>query len=482
MDLSQWEAALKKELKTEQIERFLKRALPEGGEQQLLSQRGATWAAPAGRPAALSYTFTGPEDLAKSIEELGKLGVWDFIVDPFLLSWDEQTMHAKLAALHIEHARLWVLGPTSVGTTVIHACEVQAQGGHAVHEMAQLLVRLIEWAQTSGAPVGVAVTCDRELFKSIAKLRAMKAITQHMLGVLNKTELFERITWIGRSSWRDFTSFDAASNILRNATALCAAFIARADVVESLPYDLLIDADASVRERAQRLMLTSQLVLQQEANLGEVADAASGSFALEELTRTLGEQAWAWMQKLTSGAPSGAFEQSISEHWEKTRKQFDTRRLVQTGVNDFPEAHERVKLKARFQKQDHVRLGQGFEALRLSAPSLKVAVAVVGDYANLNARLSFTKNFFELLGLDVVESGKGLNSAAAEEWLKETGASVWALVAADADHEQLAMAAPSSVRVYLAGKTTKAGMVNIFAGMDVRAALNDLSSWGRGAR
>lgn len=485
-----WEEALAKELKTDQIERFLKRALPEGGQVSLLSRGTQAWSAPAALPAALSYTVTDDTNLQEKISELLKLGVWDFIIDPFLLGWDEATLKRKLSEIKPSEARIWVLAAAadSVAKPVIHAAPVLAMGGHAVHEMAYLLTQIIEHAQKPNVTeLAVAVSCDTHFFKSIAKLRAMKALAQAALIELGQTALFENVSWIARSSWREFTAFDAGSNILRNATAVSAGLIGRAHVVESLPYDLLIQTTGVVRERAQRLVLTSQLVLQQEAGLGEMADAASGSFAIEELTRTLGEEAWRLMQQLqANGADKLAIlRPSIEEHWAQVQKKFNTRKLVQTGVNDFPEATEEVQLKERFLRPDHQRLGLSFETLRLQAQNLKprptVALAVTGNYAALNARLSFAKNFFELLGLEVVESGKGLSPEEITPWAQSTKASIWALVAADADHEGLSVAVPAGVRLYLAGKTTKSGMTNLYAGMDVRAALAELLAWG-GAR
>ena len=483
MDQGQWESALKKELKTEQIERFLKRALPEGGEQSLLSRSNQSWLAPARESAALSFTFTQECDLNQKIAELLKLGVWDFIIDPFLLGWEQATIVTKLASIKESDARIWVIGPTQTHHPVIHATAVIASGGHAVHEMGLLLSQIIDWASAGNTTqIGVAVQCDREFFKSIAKLRAMKAVTLAALKELKKEDLFDFIMWVARSSWRDFTAFDAASNILRNATAVSAGLVGRADVVESLPYDLLIDSDAILSYRAERVGLTTQLVLQQEAGLGEVADAASGSFALEELTRTLGESAWTLMQQLQASSDKlGLLTPLIQTHWTKVQQQFNTRKIVQAGINDFPEATERVHLKKRFQNIDHRRLGMAFEQLRLKTQDLlappTVAIAVVGDYAALNARLSFTKNFFELLGLKVLEPGHGLKESEVVQWTKNTKCSVWAIVAADADHEALSMQVPITTRLYLAGKTVKSGMINLHAGMDVRLALEDLLLW-----
>lgn len=487
-DISSWQQVLKKELKTDQVERFLRRHMPEGGFLSLLETHGPEWHSPSSQTPALSYTCTDEKkDLNKVIPELMKQGVWDFILDPQLMGISQDSLAALLKTLKESDARVWPILPWtqvhSQCTPVINVTEVHSWGGHAVHEMAYTLDQLIQWAQTSQPKkIGVGIYCDREFFKSIAKIRAMKAITLSMLKELGSLHLFENITWIGRISWRDFTAFDSGSNILRNATALSAAYIGGVDVVESLPYDLLIDSSLNMKERAERLTLTSQLVLQQESFLGEVSDASNGSFSLEALTRTLGENAWALMQELQDQKDKLSYlKPKVDEYWKEVQKNFNTRKLIQTGVNDFPDASERVQLKEKFVHSPHVRVAQDFEELRLSMQkikSIKVAVVVLGDYAALNARLSFTKNFFELLGLEVVESGKGLEINQAQEWLAQTKTKVWAVVAPDAEHEKIKLS-NQPARIYLAGKTKLPDVHNIYAGMDVYQALDELLQWGR---
>ncbi len=486
-----WEAVVKKELKTEDLARFLSRPLAEGGTRATLATQGQHWFDPSFRRAALSLTWTREADVKWS--ELPKLvatGVWDFILDPFLLGWDDARLKQELThageALQNCEARLWVchdsLPLPQKAFRVIGANEVVARGGHSAHELGLLLTHLIEWAQShSGESVAVGVTLDSEFFKSIAKKRALKAITEAAFREMGCVELLSRITWMARGNWREFTALDCSNNILRNATSVAAGYIAGAGVVESLPFDLIADLPLLERDRAQRLALTTQLVLQNESALGEVSDPASGGHTLEELTRTLGEEAWKIMQRLMALSATERETHlgvEIDKRWEDVQKRFATRRLVQTGVNDFPEASELVKLQARWMKNDHVRLARGFEELRLSLTKKPiVSIAVVGDYAALQARFNFTKNYFELLGLQVIDSGPGLNLEQATAWLKTQIAPVTAWVSTDEDHARLTTVGE---RCYVAGKTPVQGCLNLFAGQDVLATLEALVLWWKG--
>lgn len=483
-----WEALVKKELKTEELTRFLSRPLAEGGQRATLATQSTPWFDPSFRRAALSMTWTREADVDwRRLPEWVATGVWDFILDPFLLGWDDARLMKELThageALQMCEARLWVCHESALlpqkAFRVMGAHEVVARGGHAAHELGLLLCHLIDWAQAQkGESIAVAVTLDSELFKSIAKKRALKAITEAAFREMGCADLLSRVTWMARANWREFTALDYSNNILRNATTVAAGYMAGAGVVESLPFDLIADLPASERERAQRLGVTTQLVLQNESFLGEVSDPAAGGFSIEQLTHTLGEEAWKVMQRLMA-LPASERETHLGaemdQRWEETLKRFRHRKIVQTGVNDFPEATEHVKIHSRWLRADHVRLAREFEELRLIlATKPTVAIAVVGDYAALQARFNFTKNYFELLGLVVTDSGPLASVDEAKVWFTSQKAPITAWVSSDEDHARLSAVGE---RCYVAGKTAVTNCHNLFAGQDVLTTLEALVLW-----
>lgn len=486
MNEAAWWDLLKKELKSDDLARILARPAPEGFPVDVLAQAAPPWLDGQFHRAALSHTFTREEDVRWSeLPALVAQGIWDFILDPFLLGWDAARLTRELAlaasVLKTCHARLWVADastPLPEGAfPILSAQDVQAQGAHATHELGVVLSRLIDWAQTDApGPIAAAVYMDREFFKSIAKMRALKAVTEAALRELGRGELLQKISWMGRVSWRDFSAFDQSSNILRNANAVAASYLSGVAVVESLPADLLL-VTAS-REQSLRLATTTQLVLQNESELGEVVDPASGCYALETLTQKLGAGAWQVMQALkhTPGADyAELLAPEVQRHWREVQKKVRTRKLVQAGVNDFALVSEEIRLHPRWQRTDHVRLGRAFEELRLSlgAKKPRVHLRVVGDAAALQARFNFAKNFFEILGLECTDQV----FLSAEEALKVAHAApvqVW--VSADDVHAQLRH---TGERCYLAGKTPVSECHNIFSGMDVWQELSELATWWR---
>jgi len=484
MNETLWHELLKKELKADDLGRFLKRPSPEGFQFDLLSIQSTVWRDSNFRRAALSMSLCDGSQIDwKKVPELVQQGIWDFILDPFILGWDEARIGLDKsvieAALKQSAARVWIAHPTldlpDGACRILDAQDIHAQGGHAVHELSCLLSRVIEWAESKpDESIALAVYMDREFFKSIAKMRALKAIVEAALTEIGQRELLSRITWMARVSWRDFTAFGQASNMLRNANAVAAGYLAGAAVVESLPADLLVVN--GLKNESARVALTTQLILQNESELGEVMDPASGCYSLENLTQALANKAWSEMQHLQGLSLEtrvAYLKESTKTHWNEIQDKFKKRKIVQAGVNDFAQVDEAVELKPRWQRNDHVRLGREFEELRLQMGNSRpqVMIRVVGDYAALQARFNFTKNYFELLGLAPQE--KHFNEiASAINWQDKSEIQVW--VTSDELHGELKSVGE---RCYLAGKTTVAGHVNIYHGLNIWQSLKELLTW-----
>jgi hypothetical protein len=484
MNESLWHELLKKELKTDDLGRFLKRPLLEGFELDLLATRSESWRDGNFRRAALSMSLCDESLIDwQQIPSWVASGVWDFILDPFLLGWDDSRLMEEMthidSVIKICPARIWIAHSTiplpQGAFRILSAREIHARGGNAIHEMSSILSQVIDWAQSDrDESFAIAVYMDREFFKSIAKMRALKAMIESALSALGRQELLSRLTWMARVSWRDFTAFDQASNMLRNANSVAAGYLTGAAVVESLPADLLVEN--GLKLESSRVALTTQLILQNEAGLGEVSDPSSGCYSIENLTRALADKAWSEMQHLQS-LPSESRETYLIEkaksHWKEVQDKFKKRKIVQAGVNDFAQAEETVVLKTRWKRADHVRLGRDFEELRMQLGNSRprVMIRLVGEYAALQARFNFAKNFFELLGLNP-QDRKFSEPSAALAWRDESEIQVW--VTGDDLHPQLIGVGE---RCYVAGKTSVLNCENIFHGIDICHSLKELLQW-----
>jgi hypothetical protein len=219
-----------------------------------------------------------------------------------------------------------------------------------------------------------------------------------------------------------------------------------------------------------------------ESMLGVVQDPAYGSFHLENLTQHYAEEAWKLMQKILalSDKEEETFLAQISGEVSTQRlNQIKTRKMVLAGINDFPDAKEALNLELKPTK--FFRLARGFEALRLKMQSLaqkpKVHIALYGDYAALNARINFVKNYFELLGLKVDDPAHNHHDAVTfMSEVKNRKEDILILCASDEGYLEIAphVGETKFKEKFLAGRGEIPGFTSIFTGQDVYSVLEGL--------
>jgi methylmalonyl-CoA mutase len=234
-------------------------------------------------------------------------------------------------------------------------------------------------------------------------------------------------------------------------------------------------------------------ILSLESMLGMVQDAAAGSYHLETLTEFYGRESWLLMQGLVNQSATeqaAFFEKEVAAVRAKRTLQFNRRQLVLSGVNDYPNVKESLQLTAPL-KPSSFRVAREFEQLRIRIEKLKpaqkpsVRILFWGDYAALNARLNFTKNYFELLGLTVIEPGHSVQGEA--EFVKWAGSAaaneIQVLCAKDDDYSMLASKLPQAKGAfdrYVAGKVELDGFQAVFGGQDVYPVLEKIVKQAEG--
>src|SRR5690606_18585044 len=155
------------------------------------------------------------------------------------------------------------------------------------------------------------------------------------------------------------------------------------------PYDELC---AEHDGHAERLARTTQLVLREEAELGQVLDPAGGSYFLEALTDQLARKAWAVMQEIEhlGGVPRGLADGSIQERVaagaEARRAALATGALGMVAVNRYPSPFEGGPDApcAPGPSEELARDAAPYEAIRARAAALpserrRARVVAVGD-------------------------------------------------------------------------------------------------------
>jgi methylmalonyl-CoA mutase len=126
----------------------------------------------------------------------------------------------------------------------------------------------------------------------IAKLRAARLLWARALEACGATAPMRLQAITGR---RMMTKKDVWTNMLRVTAAGFAAGLGGADSVTTLA---LSEALGQPTPFTRRIARNTQLLLQEEAHAGKVADPGAGSFAIETLTNDLAHTAWALFQEI----------------------------------------------------------------------------------------------------------------------------------------------------------------------------------------
>ena len=304
-----------------------------------------------------------------------------------------------------------------------------------------------------------------------------------------------------RTAERMLTRRDPWVNLLRVTAASFAAGLGGAASVTSLPFDAELGEPV---ELGRRMARNTQLLLQEESNLGRVIDPAGGSWYVESLTDEIATAAWALFAELEAagGLPAvlldGSLAARIAEVRDDRLRRVATRREPITGVSEFPDIAETPldrtepdlrTLRSRATSQagpaparptgdtpteceplPKVRWAQQFERLRDGSDSYmaatggrpKVFLVNLGPVAVHTARATFAKNFFEAGGIQAVTSERGAtvgfdDPADAVADVFADGAHLVCICSSDAIYAERAedmargLAAAGLTSIYLAG-------------------------------
>lgn len=358
-----------------------------------------------------------------------------------------------------------------------------------LQELTALTVNLIDWAQKNKTAdsVDVFISMDNHFFQSIAKVRAFREIA---LKIFSELKRDIKMNIVGLVNTREWTLYERYNNMLRNTAAVAAALIGGADNIQSLGYMAPFENETKIHdeahfERSRRMARNTAHILSLESMLGMVQDAAAGSYHLESLTDFYSEESWKGMQKLIvmNAAQRGEFwNTELLKMRDERLKQFHHRKLILSGINDFPNVNEVLNINEPL-VGDSFRLARAFEELRLRVEKLKpfqkqaVRIAFWGDYAALNARLNFTKNYFELLGLKVLEPHHSIQTLGEfKTWMNEGNTKeVIVLCAKDEDYAEIANYITfSETANFIAGKVEIKNIEGIFGGQNIYDVLKNL--------
>lgn len=348
------------------------------------------------------------------------------------------------------------------------------------------------------AQIEITLSADADVFTTIAKLRAARRVWSAMTAACGASPAAQAASLHVRTAERMMTRRDPWVNLLRVTAAAFAAGVGGAASVTTAAFDAEL---GEPDELGRRMARNTQLLLQEESNVGRVTDPAGGSWYVESLTDEIAAAAWSLFGELEAAGglaatlSDGSVAARIAAVRDARFARVATRKEPITGVSEFADIAEAplvrtepdlrtLRSRAHESATDvtvtgapteceplpRIRWAQEFERLRdasdgyLAATGARPKVFLVnlGPVAVHTARATFAKNFFEAGGIEAVTSETGATTgfddpADAVRDALEVGAHLVCLCSSDAVYAERAVEFASALSaaglapLYLAG-------------------------------
>jgi methylmalonyl-CoA mutase len=310
---------------------------------------------------------------------------------------------------------------------------------------------------------------DDDQFMTIAKLRAARQLWARVAEVAGEPDAGDA-TVHAVTSRPMMAQRDPWVNMLRTTLAAFAAGVGGADTVGVHTFDSAIPGGlpGTATTFARRMARNTQLLLLEESHVGRVLDPAGGSWFVEDLTRSLAEEAWGHFQQVEAEGGFVAAGEFVAAQLAEVRiRRGDDvahRRTAVTGVNEYPNLAE-APLPPTESDSVVVRYGAPFEALRDRSDAYlaahggrpKAVLLPVGPLAEHNVRTTFAVNLLASGGVETVNPGT-VDAAGVAAAVTAAGAPVAAVICGtDARYAEEASGVVEAARaagvshVYLAG-------------------------------
>jgi methylmalonyl-CoA mutase len=166
------------------------------------------------------------------------------------------------------------------------------QGATEAQELACVLSELVG-ALRKNIASSATLAANQDMFLTLAKFRSIRLLWARVLAASGLP--FRALQVHGETSRRMMARLDPHTNMLRATAAVFGAGLGGVDSFTVLPFSI---AQGLPNAFARRMARNTQLILQDEAQLWRVADAASGAGYVESLTHGLCEKAWGIFQEI----------------------------------------------------------------------------------------------------------------------------------------------------------------------------------------
>lgn len=307
-------------------------------------------------------------------------------------------------------------------------------------------------------------------FMELAKFRAARMLWAQIVNQYKpaNVDACKMMTHAATSRF-NMTIYDAHVNLLRSQTEAMSAALAGVDSITSTPFDVTYKNPDDFSERIAR---NQQFLLKEESHLDKVIDPAGGSYYVETLTRSIGQEAWKLFLDVEDKGGflacvnDGSVQAVIRETSERRHTDVARRKEILLGTNQYPNINEMAAEKIESINgalscgchHNHPeetpetpaglptsRAASDFEALRLAtehaANRPKVFMLTIGNLAMRLARAQFSSNFFGCAGYEIIDNLGFETVEAGVDAALEKGADIVVLCSSDDEYAEFAPAA-----------------------------------------
>jgi methylmalonyl-CoA mutase N-terminal domain/subunit len=179
-----------------------------------------------------------------------------------------------------------------------------------------------------------------DFFEEIAKFRAARVIWARAMrekyGALKPESL--RLRFHTQTAGVSLTAQQPENNITRTALEALAGVLGG---TQSLHTNSMDETYALPTEKAVQIALRTQQLIAFESGVANVIDPLGGSYFIENLTRSMIEQAEEYFEKIEerggviAAIEAGFFQKEIARAAYRYQKEIETRRRIIVGINEY---------------------------------------------------------------------------------------------------------------------------------------------------
>ena len=226
-------------------------------------------------------------------------------------------------------------------TILLNGFELQQIGANAWQEIGILLSTFHEILIKDGLKFNFHIGIGQNYFLEIAKIRALKWLSEHLCGIY---QLGAEIQFSAEIGFMNKSLKDPHTNLLRQTTEAMAAISGGISELTIRPHDDLSEIGAN--DFSKRMALNISNILKEESYFDFVKDPLKGSHIIELLTENIVLKAWDFLRQLdgfksiNETSKIDHITNCISETRNKRLEIFNQKKLELIGINSFVNSKE----------------------------------------------------------------------------------------------------------------------------------------------